>query len=252
MVKKYFDKCGRASIKTQHHLWLDRVPSLAKSSRYQKWQNMPSQILRMVALAGVQHLCWRSTWDFELLFSLIAIYSHCSLPSQILCHKTNTRSLRVASAHNFILIQASSSEWLTKEGNRQRIFKSTNFWGMGLTYQFNTSNKLLGELKMPKSNIHLDTNALIWACRKSFWQSYNSWSGAPGLLGLPGLRAPRWLVGDVQQKWDGLFCRIKFIFQISVLISKCLNLGALVSGWGMCTVVKLYIIALSQPKWIQE
>ena len=29
-------------------------------------------------------------------------------------------------------------------------------------------------------------------------------SGAPGL---PGLRDPRWLVGDVQQKWDGLFCK---------------------------------------------
>ena len=52
IVMKCFDKCGRASIKTQHHLWLDRVPSLAKSSRFQKWQNMPSQMLRMVALAG--------------------------------------------------------------------------------------------------------------------------------------------------------------------------------------------------------
>ena len=31
--------------------------------------------------------------------------------------------------------------------------------------------------------------------------------GAPGLPGLPGLRAPRWLVGDVQQKWDGLLCK---------------------------------------------
>ena len=48
------------------------------------------------------------------------------------------------------------------------------------------------------------------------WGSRGSGApGAPGAPGLPGLRAPRWWVGDEQKSR-----RYKFIFQISVLISK--------------------------------
>ena len=165
---KYFDKCGQTSIKTQHHLWLYRVPSLANSSLYQKG--------KIVILDGQTwwhlNICFEDgglSWyaahvlevNLRLWLTFLAnsyLQSLLISISQILDHKACSRiilGLHDACAHNFILIQASSSEGpsergsLKKKGNNRHKFNSTKLLFEAWHWHIiSMSQKVIGWIKI--------------------------------------------------------------------------------------------------------